>query len=172
MGRQEQERWGCRRVGSAARGAARRLEDYRIRFRQDCVGSSIDGCDGKPLPEAPEVYAENQCLRPDGTPIPYDEYCDYYGNPDRHVLLMADVQRKCPCCGHWTDEDEGGEPLPSVGRIDLMDDSPDLYEIGSWYGPPWAKVAAVDAIRLPRYLAEIARELLGEIDGLEVPVAE
>lgn len=159
-------------MGSAARTArVPTLDEYRIKFRQDPY-ATVDGCDGNPLPESPEVYAENGYLRADGTPIPYAEYLEYYGNPDRHVLLMADVQRKCPCCGHWTDDDEHGQPLPSLGGIDFMDDDPGLSAIGSWYGPPWAKVPAADAIRLPGYFADIARELLGEIDGLELPPAD
>lgn len=145
------------------------LQEYRIRFRHDPF-ATVAGCDGKPLPEAEDVYAENPHMDGDRK-IPHAEYLTYYGDPDRHVMIMADVERQCPCCRRWTDEDEAGEALPSLCGIDFMDDNPEIDALTDLYGRG-TRVAAEDAMRLPGYLADVARELLGEIDGLVLPEAK
>jgi hypothetical protein len=101
---------------------------YRVIIEYDHDGArNLDGCDGKPLPEAPDVYAENQYMK-DGKPVPYEDYLKYYGNPDRHVVLMAHVMRQCEHCGSWTDAP--GDT--ALAGIDFMDDDRDADRVGSW----------------------------------------
>jgi len=125
---------------------------------------TLEGCDGKPLPESPAVYAQNIARVPVGYPevrpsadtsIPYrdmtyEEYLAYYGDPDRHVVLGCQVEKECPCCGKW-------DHVQSLWGIDFMDD-----------GEEWAAVTVDrtltpdEALKLPGYLAEVAGELLHE----------
>ena len=86
----------------------------------------------------------------DGKPIPYDQYLQYYGNPDRHVYLGCVAEVQCPCCDHW-------ESDASVWHIDFMDDDPELSAVNVGKAIP-----AMDAMNLPGYAGEIAREMLAE----------
>ena len=78
-----------------------------------------------------EEYAENQYMR-DGQPISYAEYLAYYGNPERHVYLMSEVEKACRCCHTYSYA--GG-----TGYIDFMNDDPALAEVGIWYTPAEAE---------------------------------
>lgn len=119
---------------------------FRVRFQYD-EDARFEECNGEPRPLTEEEYAENGYLK-DGQPIPYAEYLAYYGNPDRHVYLLAHAQRRCPCCGEW-----GADEY--LGSIDNMDDSPELLAItiGEFITP-------AAALELPGYLRECATEML------------
>ena len=119
----------------------------RVRFVLD-PDASFEECNGEGRPLTAEEYAENGYLRPGGEPIPYAEYLEYYGNPDRHVYLQCQVQKQCPCCGAWSYE--GG-----TGGIDFMDDDPELNATDCWILPG-------EAEKLPGYLREVALQDLEE----------
>lgn len=106
--------------------ASKHAPQYRVRFTIDPDGR-FEECNGEARPLTPEEYAKNQYFR-DGTPIPYAEYLRYYGNPDRHVYLQSEVQRRCPCCEQW-------QHVNGTGWIDFMDDDPELAKIDTWYDP-------------------------------------
>lgn len=150
--------------------------DYRIRFEVD-PDARFEECNGEARPLTREEYAENVyrgcpdhpqagtvalpigaagatdatplvgcriCGRSDYRDLTYAEYRAYYGDPDRHVYVQSRVQRQCPCCEQWMDT--GG-----TGRIDLMDDAPELRALDRWF--------AADAIhQLPGYLREVAEQ--------------
>lgn len=151
---------------------------YRLRFVYD-EDARFEECNGEARPLTPEEYAENSyracpdhpragstvirrpkgkppvvgcavCKRTDYQDIPYEEYRAYYGNPQRHVYLQLEVQRRCECCGHWA-------YVSGLGWIDLMDDSPEYRAvvIGHWYTP-------TDVRKLPGYLREVATDGLKE----------
>ena len=130
---------------------------FRVELDEDFVP---EGCDGKPLPESPEQYAQNPhhaLINLDDDPqtgarrvMPYEEYAGYYGNPDRHVGLSVYLDVLCPHCKHW---DRG---VQSLHGIDIMDDNPEALAVGT---------SATRADQLPGYLAEVARELLAEHEG-------
>lgn len=140
--------------------------EYRVRivYDPDFVPTGVDDA---PLPEPEREYRENPymvLINPADDPkagerreATYEEYCEYYGNPDRHVGLAVMVDRKCPCCGEWA------KGVQALWSIDMMDDSTDLQglKIGEWnqtretYTEPEARA-------LTGYLGDIARELLDE----------
>lgn len=101
--------------------------EFRIRFVED-PKARFEECDGSPNPLSEATYAEYQYMQ-DGQLISYAEYLNYYGNPERHVYLMSEVQRKCPCCKTWQSADG------SLGWLDFMDDSPELQWMDSWLSP-------------------------------------
>lgn len=90
------------------------------------------------------------------TPVPYDEYLAYYGNPDRHIYLGCIVEKQCPCCEAWSS-------VQSLWHIDFMDDDRAYVDtqIEHWYTPAQAKA-------LPDYVGTIANELLSEA-GYKTP---
>lgn len=98
---------------------------YRYRFVAD-PDYTPTGCDGHPLPESEAVYADNQCLRPDGTPIPYAEYLRYYGDPEAHLGVAVFVDRMTPTDDDWT-------VAESLHGIDLMFDDADVGLLGEVY---------------------------------------
>ena len=59
----------------------------------------------------------------DGKPVPFDEYKQTYGDPDRYIYLFCVVEAKCECCGHWDD-------APGMTRLYGVD----FYEYGE---DPW-----------------------------------
>jgi hypothetical protein len=125
---------------------------YRVRFVQD-PDAQFEECNGEARPLTAEEYAENEYMR-DGQPIPYEEYLSYYGNPDRHVYLQCDVEKRCLCCAHWAYAE-------GLGGIDFMDDDPELRAVGDWYTP-------IEAEGLPGYLRMTALECLEEA-GYRLP---
>lgn len=125
---------------------------YRVRFVHD-EDAGFEECNGESRPLTAEEYADNTYME-DGKPVPYAEYLRYYGNPDRHIYLQSEVQKKCPCCGHW--EYEAG-----TVHIDFMDDNPELSYADTWYTPEQAET-------LPGYLREIALQDL-EQAGYRLP---
>lgn len=50
--------------------------------------------------------------------LTYEEYCKYFGNPDRHVVLSVVLEQQCDM-EHW-------HTAASVCGIDFMDDSPEV----------------------------------------------
>src|SRR5688572_7065959 len=100
--------------------------EYRVRFVQD-PHASFEECNGESRPLSEAEYAENQYMQ-DGQPVSYADYLDYYGNPERHVYLMTEVQKRCPCCGAW-------EFVAGTGGIDFMDDNPELGFADTWMTP-------------------------------------
>jgi hypothetical protein len=128
--------------------------EYRIRFVNDDT-TVFEECNGESRPLTEAEYAENQYMK-DGQPIPYDDYLAYYGNPERHVYLQSEVQKKCRCCGQW-------ETVGGTGCIDFMDDAPELSATDQW-------IPADRAADLPGYLREIALEDLSEA-GWRIPAA-
>jgi hypothetical protein len=94
--------------------------------------------------DRPQVQGCAVCGRTDYRNISYAEYLEYYGNPDRHVYLMSEVEKRCPCCTRW-------ERIGGTGHIDFMDDSPELAVMDRGF--------TVDEIAtIPGYLRELARE--------------
>lgn len=128
--------------------ATRQTPAYRVRFQYD-EDAHFEECNGESRPLTEEEYAENAYMR-DGQPIPYAEYLEYYGNPDRHVYLLAHAQKRCPCCGEW-----GSDAY--LGGIDYMDDSPKLrvIDINQFIDPD-------GALALPGHLRECAAGVLQE----------
>lgn len=151
------------------------MPNYRIRFTYD-PDASFEECNGEPRPLTELEYAANAyracprhpragsrtidatttpplvgcaiCGETEYADIEYAEYRAYYGNPDRHVYVVADLQRQCDCCQVWS-------TVGSTGSIDLMDDAEELRQLDQWYTPD--QIAS-----LPGYLAEVARADLAE----------
>lgn len=125
--------------------------EYAVRFVID-EEAQFEECNGEARPLTEAEYADNEYMK-DGQPIPYAEYLRYYGNPDRHVYLLAEARKRCPCCGVWT-------TAASLGNIDFMDDSEEIRVVdsGRWYTP-------AEAESLPGYLREVAREVLDEAEN-------
>lgn len=93
----------------------------------------------------PEKYAGNE-VYVDGKPVPFEEYMEFWGNPDRRVVLSAGVDQLCQKCGEWTIR-------TSLGNIDFMDT--DSVFTGS--------VAAEDLTgELSDYQLEVSRDLIEE----------
>ncbi len=141
---------------------------YRVRFVID-EDHHFEECNGEPRPLTAAEYAENvyrgctrhprrhcDCSQEYWADISYEEYRAYYGNPDRHVYLGCVVDRLCAACGHW----EKG--IASVWGIDFMDDAPEYDAINVDQPIP-----ADEAIRLPGYAGDVAREELHEAGYVE-----
>lgn len=64
-----------------------------------------DSPNGGTLPESEAEYVKNECIRPDGAPMSYAEYCRTYGDPDRYTGYVVTLQAQCECCGLWKDVD-------------------------------------------------------------------
>lgn len=63
----------------------------------------------------------------DGKKLPFDKYERTYGNPSKHITLMATVEGHCTCCGSWAH-------ISSLGGCDYLDrDSP---FVGTFYAVP------------------------------------
>lgn len=122
---------------------------FRVRIEHD-TDAVFEECNGESRPLTEDEYAENAYMR-DGREIPYAEYLDYYGNPDRHVYGGVVVDTQCPHCGEWK------RYAASLWHIDFMDDDREAAFIGNGreYTPE-------QAIALPGYLGECAREVLIE----------
>lgn len=125
---------------------------FRVRFviDDDAVFEESNG-ESRPLTEEEYKGAEYQ---KDGADVPYAEYLEYYGNPDRHVYLGCIVEKACKCCGHF-------EEVGSLWRIDFMDDAPELRAINP-YQKRGQTFSVPDALALPGYLPEVARDVLSE----------
>lgn len=123
------------------------MADYRVIFEFDPEGR-FEACNGQPRPLTEEEYGEHQYFEY-RMPIPYAQYLRYYGNPDRHVYLMACIERRCGCCGHWAATEH------HLCGIDLMDDSPEYLQV--------ELMQAYDPCDpLPGYLADVAADLFAE----------
>jgi hypothetical protein len=132
---------------------------FRVQFVYDEDGS-LETPEGKPLPGTRADYRKNPIsalIDPKADPetgarreIPYEEYCRYYGNPDRHVVVGCIVEKRCGTCGAYSSAE-------SLWNIDLMDDDPSYLavQLDHWYTPE-------EAIALPGYLGEVAKDLLSE----------
>lgn len=135
----------------------------RFRFIFD-TGTQFEECNGKSEPLTEAEYAENSynvcplhpvcwcaCDR-ELVPMPYAQYLEYYGNPDRHVYIAI-------ACINYN-----GTERDALYGIDLMDDSPEyLAFIRLRRGQ---SVRAATALRLPGYLAELAAEMLSPVERL------
>ena len=131
--------------------------EYRVRFVID-EEAQFEECNGEARSLTEAEYAENPYMEV-GRPIPYAEYLTYYGNPDRHVYLGVVVDKKCPCCQSWNMD------VTAVWGVDLMDDDPGLKQINPYRRN--GHVATVkEALALPGYLSEIARDELLETGAL------
>jgi hypothetical protein len=128
-----------------------RADLYRIRFEYDDL-ASFEECNGEARPLTEEEYADAQYMK-DGVPVPYAEYLDYYGNPDRHVYMRAVLESKCVCCGSWSVVD-------SLHSIDFMDDSPETCAIDRTF-------SARELAAVPGYLQDIARDMFDQHDVLD-----
>ena len=100
----------------------------------------FEECDGGSMPMTEDRYAGNEYQK-DGQPLPYEDYVQYYGNPDRHVVVFVRREDRCPCCKSWVAGD-------TVYGVDFMDDAKEAGYIGTF---------TLD--QLPGYLAEVARDL-------------
>lgn len=112
---------------------------------------SLHDPEGAPLPGSRKVYEENPITPNGGEALTYEEYCKYYGNPDRHVVLGAILEEKCPTCGSWHD----APGMASLWGIDFMDDDKEAQYAGE-------TVEGEDFGTLPGYLAEVVRDLMSE----------
>lgn len=157
---------------------------FRVRFVRD-DDARFEECNGEPRPLTEAEYLENEyrgcalhpragskvldasvspnvvacevCGNTEYTAIDYAEYRAYYGNPDQHRYIGVIVDLACGCCGHRLEENKS-----SLWNIDVMRD-----------GEEWAAIRhrlnqslTVDqALALPGYLAEVAREQLDELIG-------
>jgi len=114
------------------------------------------GCDGRPLPESAEVYAASPMFQ-GGRELTHDDYCRYWGNPDRHLGAGVTVER-------LQAEDRDWVSMGGVWGIDLMDDSPEADVVpGEDHRPRYFYPDAMP----PGYLGEVARRLLGDGRGRE-----
>lgn len=121
---------------------------YRVKFVRD-DDSQFEESNGEARPFTEAEYKGNEYQK-DGKDVSYADYRAYYGNPDRHVYLGAIVEKQCACCQSWT-------VAGSLWRLDFMDDSIECQTVSlDRY------MAPIDALKLPGYLAEVARELLAE----------
>lgn len=94
------KKWNKAAVTVPKRTGTKAKVNYRVRIEID-FDHVEDGCDGQPLPEDEQTYSVNQVIREDGTPLPYKEYCETYGDPDRYTGYNVDLERQCICCGEW-----------------------------------------------------------------------
>src|SRR5882672_9784268 len=71
----------------------------------------------------PATYKGNE-VYVNGQPVPWTDYRRYWGDPDRHrMLIMLTYELK--------DDDDDWQLVDSLGNIDFMDD--DNSEIGTFY---------------------------------------
>lgn len=132
--------------------------------------AQFEECNGESRPLTEAEYVENgyrQCsIHPrqscacDGlgyVEVPYAEYLQYYGNPDRHVYVFLDV--------YYPDGGSDG-----LGNIDLMDDSDEWLALIHQFGRSiiGRKISAAQAVRLPGYLRDVC---LGFLDPVEQMIA-
>jgi hypothetical protein len=128
---------------------------FRVRFEYDpdpCA--SLHDPEGAPLPGSRTTYEENPITPNGGAALTYEQYCEYYGDPERHVVLVAILEEKCPHCGQWQD----APGMTSLWGIDFMDDDKEAGYAGQ-------TVEAADFGSLPGYLAEVVKGLLAEVEG-------
>lgn len=127
---------------------------FRVRFEYDPdPHASLHDPEGQPLPGSRKVYEENPITPNGGPALTYEEYCQYYGNPERHAVLGAILEEKCPHCGQWQD----APGMSSLWGIDFMDDDKEAQYAGS-------TVEGADFETLPGYLKEIVRGLMSEAE--------
>lgn len=133
--------------------------NLRVQWVYDHDGqNSQESPVGGNLPESETEYLKNPVTPGGGPAISYAEYCEYYGNPDRHLVLACLLQRQCPCCETWKD-------VGSLWGIDFMDDSPEiqkLYVTSLDHDHDQHYYSEAEAIALPGYPGEVARELIAE----------
>jgi hypothetical protein len=128
---------------------------FRVRFEYDPDGmQALHDPQGAPLPGSRKVYEQNPITPHGGAALTYKEYCRYYGNPDRHVVLGAILEEKCPHCGQW----QGAPGMTSLWGIDCMHGDAEAGYAG-------VTVEAADFATLPGYLAEVVQGLLAEVEG-------
>lgn len=90
-----------------------------------------------------------QCCPKKGEPIlPFDEYKQTWGNPNKYVYLCAVVESKCDHCGEWAVKD-------SLGGIDLYENSREHWDTGTF------TEAEVDAMS-KGYLRDTLKEMFDE----------
>lgn len=134
---------------------------YRVYFAYDS-DACLDAPNGGPIPESEDQYLENPVRRqqPDGSwaDITYAEYCAYEGNPDRHVVLVAYLQRHCPCCDSW-------KTIDDLYNIDCMDDSPELRPIRVWDGGERRVYYDPTDPKLTGYLRTIVEEMIANVQN-------
>ena len=128
---------------------------YTVRFQHD-ADHTLETPHGTPLPGTPEEYAGYEFMR-DGRPVPYEEYCRTWGDPDRHVVLGAVLERHAPCCEHC-----GHAPAPehaaSLWGIDFMDTDPEAFV-------PLDRPLPVDSPEIVGYLREVVDDLVQEAEA-------
>ncbi len=139
------------------------MKTFRVRVEYDEIGAANqDSPTGGPLPESLENYRENPVYRlinPQADAqtgkrrkISYREYCEYEGNPDRHVILCFLIEEQCPTCEQWH------YTKHSLSGVDFMDDS--QYPAPSIYTPDQVKTWSEDD-----HGRRVALELLEEARG-------
>ena len=127
---------------------------YRVRFLQ---GYDPDWSDLEQW-NTPENYQGNEYYTDhvwEGEPgkskhlssrmVPFEEYIQYLGNPDRKIMLICIVEKLCPCCDHW-------HKVDSMDGIDCMDDDP--YDTGIFYPEKFDK--------LNEWQRSVAREMISD----------
>lgn len=128
---------------------------YTVRFERDEY-ATLETPHGTPLPGTAEEYAGHEIME-HGRAVPYEEYCRTWGNPDRHVVLEAVLERHAPCC-----ETCGHAPRPEVveilGHVDFMDTDPEA-------AVPLGTPLAVDSPEIVGYLREVVDDLVREAES-------
>ncbi len=120
------------------------MSTFRVRVEYDHIGqANQDSPTGGELPESLDDYLANPISRlidPQADPakgerrtLSYQEYCEYEGNPDRHVILQFSIEEQCPACEEWH------HTKHALHGVDFMDDSefasPDTYterQVDAW----------------------------------------
>lgn len=156
------------------------LSGYRVRFVID-DDAQFEECNGESRPLTEEEYQQNQYMacpnighRQAGSyaepknsgigycarchtrfaPVSYSGYLSYYGNPERHVYLICELEKQCECCHKFSN-------VQGLGNIDCMDDSPEYLhtKLDHWY-------SLGEVVDDPKfgYLGDVAKELRSEED--------
>lgn len=82
---------------------------YRVTFEHDPDGD-YSWLDRR---NTPETYKGNEIIE-NGRKVPFKRYMEYWGNPERHILLFMTVDH--------IREDGYEKTIDSLGGIDFMDD--------------------------------------------------
>lgn len=126
-------------------------KQYRVKFEID-EDARFEECNGEARPLTREEYEENYYNDAQGQRVPYERYLEYQGNPKRHRYIGILVEAQCPYCETWKD-------AGSLWGIDLMDDDVEWRKIRH---AMHAQYTADEALALPGYLSDVAREMLAE----------
>lgn len=108
----------------------------------------------------PEAFkaGEASCgaMKQDDRLMPFEEYAETYGDPNKYVYLYAVVESNCGHCGCWSMPDVMGA---SLSGLDFYEPSPEHWETGTFTE---AEVDAMQAGHLRDTLQEMFDEVKSE----------